>query len=205
MDFINQLIDSYQSYLAANAWMVPLAAFLLPVIEALIPSLPLTSLVIVNLGAMSAAFGATTGTILTVILSVLGSFSGMFAIFLLIRLAFGRRFAAKIEASPFGQRFVNIAAGGNTGIILSLMCNPLLPGSIMNYVLAFTKIRVPRYIFLTGVSRVAIVVFIVFLGSVFNIQEHPLNALWLFLGYGLFFGLGWLYKKYVVKKKPKTE
>lgn len=195
MQFIQNLIDAYLAFLAGHAWIAPLATLLFPVVEAIVPSLPLTAIVAANLGVLSAAYGPLWGTVLTILLSAFGSFAAMFAIFLLIRRLWGERFAAKVEASPFGRKFVNIAAGGNTGMILALMSNPFLPSSIMNYVLAFTKVRIPRYLFLTGVSRIVIVVFIVFLGSLFNIQEHPLNFLWLMLAYALFFFLGWIVKR----------
>ncbi|MFA5005993.1 MAG: hypothetical protein WC509_00780 [Candidatus Izemoplasmatales bacterium] len=195
MQFIQNLIDAYLAFLADHAWIAPLATLLFPVVEALIPSLPLTAIVAANLGVLSAAYGPAGGTVLTIVLSAVGSFAAMFGIFLVIRSVWGERFAVKVEASPFGRRFVNIAAGGNTAMILALMSNPFLPSSIMNYVLAFTKVKVGRYLFLTGVSRIVIIVFIVFLGSLFNIQEHPLNVLWLMLAYALLFFLGWIVKR----------
>lgn len=200
MDYLYHLVDLYHAFLDANAWIVPLAAFLLPIVEALVPTLPLTALVTVNLTAMSAAYGPAAGTILTIVLSVLGSFSGMFGIFLVIRKTFGERYLAKIEQSPFGRKFANVAAAGNTGLLLTLLCNPILPSSLMNYALSFTNIRIPRYVLLTGVSRIVIIVLIVFLGSVFNVQEHPLNVLWILLGYGILFLFGLLYKKFSVRK-----
>lgn len=195
MQFIQNLIDAYLAFLAGHVWIAPLSTLLFPVVEALIPSLPLTAIVAANLGVLSAAYGPLWGTVLTIVLSTVGSLAAMFAIFLVIRKVWGERFAAKVEASLFGRRFVNIAASGNTGMILALMSNPFLPSSIMNYVLAFTKIRIPRYLFLTAVSRIVVIVFLVFLGSLFNVQEHPMNVLWLMLAYALFFFLGWIVKR----------
>ncbi len=195
MNFINELTQWYHVFLDANAWIVPLAAFLLPIVESLLPILPLTAIVSVNLVAMAAIYGSTMGTVLTIILSTLGSFFGMFMIFLIIRKTLTVRFSQKVEASEFGRKFVNVASSGNTGMIMSLLCNPLLPSSIMNYTLAFTKIPIPRYVAMAGISRIVVILILVFLGSVFNIQEHPLNVLWLLLVYAGLFLIGVLYKK----------
>lgn len=200
MAFLNEFIEAYRLFLAENAWVAPIAAFLLPIVEAILPSLPLTALVSANLLVLTAAYGATWGTVLTIVLSILGSFLGMFGIFLFLRRAIGPKVAAKIEKSEFGRKFRDIAATGNTGMILALMANPFLPSSLMNYVLSFTKIRVSRYVFLTGASRVAIILLIVFLGSLFNLQEHPLNLLWLLLAYTVLFVIGWIYKRLRAKR-----
>ncbi|MDP3130953.1 MAG: VTT domain-containing protein, partial [Bacillota bacterium] len=170
MAFLNEYIESYRVFLAENAWIAPIAAFVLPIIEAILPSLPLTALVSANLVVLTAAYGAVWGTAMTIVLSILGSFLGMFGIFLLLRRTVGPKVAKKIEASNFGRKFRETAATGNTVPILALMANPLLPSSIMNYVLSFTKISVKRYVFLTGISRVLIILMIVFLGSLFNLQ-----------------------------------
>ncbi len=200
MAFLNEFIEAYQLFLSENAWVAPLAAFLLPIVEAILPSLPLTAIVSANLLVLTAAYGAVWGTVLTIVLSILGSFSGMFAIFLFLRRAIGPKVAAKIEQSEFGRKFRGIAADGNTGMILALMANPFLPSSLMNYVLSFTKIRVSRYVFLTGVSRVAIILLLVFLGSLFNLQEHPLNVLWMLLAYAVLFVFGWIFKRIRAKR-----
>jgi uncharacterized membrane protein YdjX (TVP38/TMEM64 family) len=200
MAFLNEFIEAYRLFLAENAWVAPIAAFFLPIVEAIVPSLPLTALVSANLLVLTAAYGAAWGTVLTIVLSILGSFFGMFGIFLFLRRAIGPKVAAKIEKSEFGRKFRDIAATGNTGMILALMANPFLPSSLMNYVLSFTKIRVSRYVFLTGASRVAIILLIVFLGSLFNLQEHPLNLLWLLLAYTVLFVIGWIYKRLRAKR-----
>jgi len=200
MAFLNEFIEAYRLFLVENAWVAPIAAFFLPIVEAIVPSLPLTALVSANLLVLTAAYGAAWGTILTIVLSILGSFFGMFGIFLFLRRAIGPKVAVNIEKSEFGRKFRDIAATGNTGMILALMSNPFLPSSIMNYVLSFTKISVRRYVFLTGFSRIVIILLIVFLGSLFNIQEHPLNLLWLFLAYILLFVVGWILKKIRAKR-----
>jgi uncharacterized membrane protein YdjX (TVP38/TMEM64 family) len=71
----------------------------------------------------------------------------------------------------------------------------------MNYVLAFTSIPVKRYVLLTGISRIAIILILVFLGSLFNVQEHPLNVLWILIAYTLLFCLGYLFKKLLARSR----
>jgi uncharacterized membrane protein YdjX (TVP38/TMEM64 family) len=204
VQFINELLELYNAFLSTHAWIAPVAAFVLPIVEAIVPALPLTAIVSVNLAAMSATYGAVLGTALTIALSASGSFLAMAGIFLLIRKTLAKRFLAKIEANKFGAKFVNVAASGNAPLIMSLLCNPLLPSSIMNYALAFTKISVPRYLLLTGISRIIVILMLVFLGSLFNVQEHPLNVLWLLLVYAVFLLIGVLYRRFCTRKQKTT-
>ncbi|HRY78644.1 MAG TPA: VTT domain-containing protein, partial [Candidatus Izemoplasmatales bacterium] len=124
---------------------------------------------------------------LTILLTVLGSFSGMFLIFLGIRATFSRRFIDKVQAHPFGRKFLSIVQGDRIWLVLMLLCNPFLPSSIMNYAISLTPIKIPKYVGLTLGSRVVTISFLIFLGSLFNLQEHPLNVIWLMLVYGLLF------------------
>jgi len=189
MAFFEQLITDFFQFVQNNLWFAPLSAFLLPFLEALFPWLPLTALVSFNLSIMSGIYGAGAGTLYTVLLSVAGSFLGMFGIFLFIRATLAKYFIRKVESNPFGKKFIGIIDKKNMGLALMLLCNPFLPSSIMNYGMSLTKVNLGKYVFLTGVSRIAVILFIVFLGSVFNIQEHPWNVAWMMLAYLIVFGI----------------
>ena len=95
---------------------------------------------------MAIAFGVVPGTILTVILSALGSFLGMLLIFYIIRKTISQRFIKKVEESEHGKWFIDIVETGNTGLMLLIMSNPLLPSSILNYAISLTNIKVRKYI-----------------------------------------------------------
>ncbi len=205
MNFFYDLLDKIQQFVLANIWFAPLSAVLLPFLEALIPSLPLTILISFNLSLMASAFGSVQGTILTIFLSTFGSLLGMVLIFILIRLTLAPYFAKKVEGHKIGKKFLNLVNGPNTFLVLILLSNPFLPSSIMNYALSLTKIKFTKYLMLTTISRLIIVLFLVFLGSIFNIQENPLNALWVLLVYFSLLGIWLIWSKFSHKKHIEEE
>jgi len=201
LGFFEQLLANFQIFIESNPWFAPMAAFLLPFLEALFPWLPLTVLVSFNLSLMAGIYGSV-GTFYTIVLSILGSFFGMFLIFLFIRATLTKSFVHKVEGNEFGRKFVTIVEGKNTGLALLLLSNPFLPSAIMNYALSLTKIKTWHYIFITFVSRIFTIVFLVFLGSVFDLQNHPWNFVWLSLVYIVLIG-GLAVRNYLkAKKKP---
>ncbi|MDD3124144.1 MAG: VTT domain-containing protein, partial [Candidatus Izemoplasmatales bacterium] len=139
MDFLYDLLDQLQQFVLNNLWFAPLSAVLLPFIEALIPSLPLTILISFNLNVMASAYGTMNGTIFTIILSTLGSFLGMLFVFGIIRLTLAPYFAKKVEDNKYGKKFLNLVNGPNIWLVLILLSNPFLPSSILNYALSLTK------------------------------------------------------------------
>lgn len=200
MNFFTNLWDQFQQFVLNNMWFAPLSALLLPFVEALIPSLPLTILISFNLSIMASAYGTVSGTIYTVLLSTLGSFLGMLLIFGLIRVTLAPYFAKKVEDHKYGKMFLNLVSGPNAFLVLIILSNPFLPSSILNYALSLTKTKVTRYIFLTLTSRLIIILFLVFLGSIFNIQAHPLNILWVLLVYLGMLGIWMIWTKMAKKK-----
>ena len=173
--------------------MAPVFGVVLPFLEAVFPSFPLTVIIAFNLSVFSVAFGVVEGTLLAIILSVIGSFVGMFLIFLIIRATVADYFVKKVKGNKFGRVFLNAVEGKNVWLVLALLSNPFLPSSILNYALSLTKVKVPKYIFLTLTSRFIIILFLIFLGSIFDIQEHPLNVLWMMLVYFALLGVWIIY------------
>lgn len=205
LNFLYDLLEKFQVFIIENMWFAPLSAVLLPLLEALIPSLPLTVLISFNVSIMASAFGVVKGTVLTIVLSTLGSLFGMVLIFLLIRYTFGPYFTKKVENHKYGKKFLNMVNGPNTFLVLILLSNPFLPSSILNYALSLTKIKFSKYLMLTSISRLIIVLFVVFLGSIFNIQEHPLNLLWVMIVYFALLGIWALMAKFWRKKHIEEE
>jgi uncharacterized membrane protein YdjX (TVP38/TMEM64 family) len=194
MEIFASIFDSYQTFITQNSWIAILATFLLPFIEAILPTLPLGAIVAVNLAALSTAYGSHLGTFLTVVLSVSGSFLGMFMIFLIIRKTLAEKFALKVESNEIGRKFLNIAQKSNLSLMMVFLANPFMPSSILNYALSFTKIKASTYIWMNVISRLIIVVFLVFLGSLFDIQNNPINVLWISLAYAFIFILMYFLK-----------
>lgn len=203
MNWITDLLNSIQVFIGENPWFALLFALLLPFIEAILPSLPLTAIVALNVSALSLIFGAVGGTTLAIILSATGSFLGMLLIFYIIRKTLSQRFIKKVNESDHGKWFIDIVEKGNTGLMLAILSNPLLPSSILNYAISLTNIKVKKYVFLTLASRFIIILFLVFLGSIFDIQNKPLNILWVMLVYsGILLIYGYIIR---LRKKRQTE
>lgn len=192
MKWIYDILEKIQIFIENHLWIAPIFSVLLPFLEAIIPSLPLTAIIALNITVLSTAFGPVSGTFLAVILSTIGSFLGMLLIFAIIRKTLSRKFVEKVEKSEHGKWFIDIVESGNTGLMLTILSNPLLPSSILNYAISLTNIKVKKYVFLTLTSRIIIILFLVFLGSLFDIQAKPLNILWVMLVYSgiiLLYGL----------------
>lgn len=195
MNFFYEWLAAIRQLIQENLWLAPLFGVFLPFLEAILPTIPLTVIVAFNLGVFSTAFGVVNGTLLAIGLSVLGSFLGMFMIFLIIRATVADYFVKKVKENKYGKVFLNVVEGKNVWLVLMLLSNPFLPSSVLNYALSLTKIKVSKYILLTVTSRLIIVLFLVFLGSVFDIQSHPLNILWMMLAYFVLLGAWIIYFK----------
>lgn len=196
MEFFRNVLIDIEVLIREHYWLAPLFGILLPFIEAIIPSLPLAIIISFNLSVLGAAFGVIEGTVLTILLSTLGSFLGMFLIYFLIRVTLSDFFIKKVKKYKYGQAFLNAIEGKSTGFILVLLSNPFLPSSILNYALSLGKVKVKKYIFLTSISRLIIMIFMVFLGSLFSLQENPFNVLWMMLAYFAVLGIWLLYLKH---------
>ena len=203
MDLFFEWLNVIRQIIQDNIWLAPLFGVVLPFAEAILPSFPLTVIVTFNLSVFSVAYGTLNGTILTILLSTLGSFLGMFLIFIIIRLTVADYFAKKVKENKFGRIFLNVVEGKNVVVVLMLMSNPFLPSSILNYALSLTKVKVSKYIMLTISSRLIIILFLVFLGSIFDIQTHPLNVLWMMLVYFALLG-GWILYLWINRNNDKS-
>ena len=201
MDFFTDILNRIEIIIQNHIWLAPLFGLLLPFIEAIIPTLPLAIIISFNLSVLGAAFGALEGTILTIALSTLGSFLGMILIYFIIRLTLADYFIKKVQKYRYGHAFLHAVEGKSFWFVLALLSNPFLPSSILNYALSLAKVNVKKYLFLTAVSRLIIMIFMVFLGSVFSLQDNPMNVLWMMLAYFVILGLWLLFLRHRQKKE----
>lgn len=201
MNFFQELLDKLEVLINNHFWLAPLIGLLLPFIEAILPTLPLAIIVSFNLTVLGTVFGVIEGTILTIVLSTIGSFLGMILIYFIIRMTLSDYFVKKVEKYKYGQAFLHAVEGKSQWFILALLSNPFLPSSILNYGLALGKVNIKKYMLLTLVSRLIIMIFMVFLGSIFNLQDNPLNVLWMMVAYFIILGFWLLYLKHRQKTK----
>lgn len=177
------------SWIAAYGWLAPFLAFGLPFLEATLPSLPLTLIIGFLLSTLSTAYGVMAGTVSTILLASLGSAFGMILIFFVIRKSITPTLVQKIPKHPSIHRFLLAVDAKQAWVVFMFLANPFLPSSILNYLLALSPMQTRKYVILTTTSRIVVITSLVFLGSVFRIQEQPWNLLWMMLFYGAVFTL----------------
>jgi uncharacterized membrane protein YdjX (TVP38/TMEM64 family) len=199
MAWFDEAFRIMADWIAAYGWLAPFLAFGLPFLEATLPSLPLTLIIGFLLSTLSAAYGVLVGTIVSIVLASLGSAFGMILIFFVIRKSITPTLVKRLPQHPFIHRFLNAIDAKQSWMIFAFLANPFLPSSILNYLLALSPMQTRKYIILTATSRIVVITSLVFLGSVFRIQEHPWNLLWMMLFYGFVFVLHSLVSKQTTK------
>lgn len=187
MAWFDEAFRTMANWVAAYGWLAPFLAFGLPFLEAALPSLPLTLIVGFLLGIMSTAYGTVAGTVATILVASFGSAIGMFLIFALIRKTITPSLSKTLPKHPSVNRFLEAVDDKQSWMVFAFLANPFLPSSILNYLLALSPMQTRKYMVLTATSRIVVIASLVFLGSVFQIQEHPWNLLWMMLFYGLLF------------------
>lgn len=200
MAWFDNAFQSMARWVAEYGWLAPFLALGLPFLEACVPSLPLTLIVGFLLGTMSTAFGTLFGTILTVLLASVGSAAGMILIFLAIRKTITPSVAKTLPNHPAIDAFLKAVDDKQSWMVFVFLANPFLPSSILNYLLALSPMSGRKYLILTISSRVVVIAALVFLGSVFHIQEHPLNLLWM----TLFYGVAFLIHSWIAKRTARS-
>ncbi|MDA3932134.1 MAG: VTT domain-containing protein [Tenericutes bacterium] len=201
MDFFYQWLENLRVLIQNHFWLAPLIGMFLPFIEAIFPTLPLAIIISFNLSVLGAATGVIEGAILTILLSTIGSFLGMLLIYFLIRITFADYFVRKVKKYKYGHTFLNAVEGKSKWFVLALLSNPFLPSSVLNYGLSLAKVSLKKYLLLTGISRLIIIIFMVFLGSIFSLQENPLNVIWMMVAYFIILGIWVIYLNTLKKKK----
>ncbi len=181
--------------ISEHPWLAPFFALFLPFLEAVVPSLPLTVIVGFSIAACAEVFGSFLGTVIAIVLSIVGSFSGMVLIRWIIVGKFRPKFEKKVADSDFGKQFLDVVNAKTTVGVFLVMANPFFPSSIINYVLSLTHVKTGKYLCLTISSRIVVILFLAFLGSLFNIQDRPFNVVWYVLVYTMVFCLWLLYYK----------
>lgn len=201
MNFFTEFLNKLELLIENHLWLAPLIGVFLPFIEAIFPTLPLAIIVSFNLSVLGAAFGVIEGTIMTIILSTIGSFLGMILIYFIIRVTLSDFFIKRVQKYKYGQSFLHAVEGKSQWFVLALLSNPFLPSSILNYALSLGKVNVKKYIFLTALSRLIIMIFMVFLGSIFSLQDNPMNVLWMMLAYFAILGVWVIFLRHRQKAK----
>jgi len=201
MNFFTEFLEMLKSLIEQHYWLAPFIGLFLPFLEAILPTLPLAIIVSFNLSVFNTVYGGFEGIVLTILLSTIGSFLGMFLVYFIIRLTLADYFVRKVERYKYGKAFLNAIEGRSMWFVLALLSNPFLPSSILNYALSLAKVNTRKYVFLTVISRLIVMMFMVFLGSIFSLKKNPLNVLWMMLAYFAILVVWLIYMRQRKRKK----
>ncbi|WP_404408632.1 TVP38/TMEM64 family protein [Jeotgalibacillus malaysiensis] len=162
LENLRELIAEYRAF-------GPLIGFLLPVIEAFLPFLPLVAFVVANANAYGVLFG--------ILLSWAGASVGALMVFWLLR-RFGhlrlfyflsnqkqiRRLTTWVERHGFGPLFL-------------LLCFPFTPSALVNVVAGLSRISIMQYMLAVVTGKLVMISTISFIGAdIVSLIREPIKT-----------------------------
>lgn len=174
-------LDDIQGFLDRYSDLGPLPGILLPLLESLLPFLPLVVFVVAN----ASAYGMWLGFLL----SWVGACSGAMLVFLLAR-RFGSRFGERIRGRmPKTDRFFSwIERKGFTPIFI-LSCFPFSPSALVNIASGMSKIPLHTFFIAIALGKAVMIFTLSFLGHDLRaLVDHP----WRLAAAGLILIVLWL-------------
>lgn len=145
MDWINQ----YESF-------GPLPGFLLPLLEAFLPFLPLFAFVLANVNAFGLWFGF--------FISWGGAVTGSFIVFLLIRRYGREKFLSFLQKNKQISKMMNWLDRHGFAPLFLLLCFPFTPSAIVNIVAGLSRISIVQYLLAVMAGKTVMIFMISYVG-----------------------------------------
>ncbi|PFD97869.1 TVP38/TMEM64 family protein [Bacillus cereus] len=179
---MNQLVESYRAF-------GPLLGIGLPMVEALIPALPLIVFVMAN----AVAFGLWFGFLYSWIGSVLGAL----IVFSVIR-RFGRsRFFSFVNKHPKVRKAMGWIERKGFAPIFILFCFPFTPSALINVVAGLSRISIRQFVLALALGKLVMIFILSYIGSDLTSFIHkPVKTI---IVIGVIFTLWYVGKKIEVK------
>ncbi|HDX9580170.1 TPA: TVP38/TMEM64 family protein [Bacillus pseudomycoides] len=179
---MNQLVDSYRAF-------GPLLGIGLPMLEALIPALPLIVFVMAN----AVAFGLWFGFLYSWIGSVLGAL----IVFSVIR-RFGRsQFFSFVNKHPKVRKAMGWIERKGFAPIFVLFCFPFTPSALINVVAGLSRISRRQFVLALALGKLVMIFILSYIGSDLTSFIHkPVKTI---IVIGIIFILWYVGKKIEVK------
>lgn len=167
----------------------PLPGFLLPLLEAFLPFLPLFAFILANVNA----FGLWLGFLI----SWGGAVTGSFLVFLLVRKYGQERIMRFLKKSGQVDKMMNWMDRHGFAPVFLLLCFPFTPSAVVNVVAGLSRINIVQYLFAVMAGKMIMIFTISFIGhDVFSFIEHPWKTALLLAATALL----WFVGKQVEKK-----
>jgi len=175
---------------------------LLPLLEAILPPLPLVAFVLAN----AATYGFVTGFLLSWTGTVLGSF----IVFMFIRQLAHRRLLALLEKSKKIRLMLDWIDCRGVSAVFFMSSIPFAPSSLTNVVVGLSKMNAYSFFYATMLGKVVMIAIVTFIGADWRaIFVHPLRGIPVIMGMVVFWLFGkWLEKRlYIVRSaaRPKIK
>lgn len=145
MDWINQ----YESF-------GPLPGFLLPLLEAFLPFLPLFAFVLANVNAFGLWFGF--------FISWGGAVTGSFIVFLLLRRYGREKFLSFLQKNKQISKMMNWVDRHGFAPVFLLLCFPFTPSAIVNIVAGLSRISIVQYLLAVMAGKTVMIFTISYVG-----------------------------------------
>ncbi|MDC3413736.1 TVP38/TMEM64 family protein [Aquibacillus sp. 3ASR75-11] len=184
-EFLQRLLDTYESY-------GPIPGVALPFIEALLPFLPLVVFVMAN----SAAYGLFEGFIL----SWIGASGGAIVVFLMVKKLGNKRLFRFIRRNKQVTKVTTWFDKHGFGPLFLLMCFPFSPSGIINVVAGLSKINIYQFILAVLLGKSVMIFTISYVGaSIMSFAKNPMRTIVVGAGILLF----WIVGKFIEKRLHK--
>ncbi|WP_046175509.1 TVP38/TMEM64 family protein [Domibacillus indicus] len=158
-DQIMKWIQHYESF-------GPLPGFLLPLLEAFLPFLPLFAFVLANVNA----FGLWLGFLI----SWGGAVTGSFIVFLLVRRFGQQRILTFLKRNKQVSQMMDWIDRHGFATLFPLLCFPFTPSAIINVVAGLSHISAAQYLFAIMAGKTVMIFTISYVGhDVFSLIHQP--------------------------------
>ncbi|MCJ1656787.1 TVP38/TMEM64 family protein [Staphylococcus sp. NRL 16/872] len=145
------------------------AGFIILYLRAIVPVLPLTLYVIMNVHAYGFLIG--TG------ISWLGIVSGTYTVFYICRKFVNAHFMQKIRKRKSVVKLTHFIDRQGLVPIFILMCFPFTPNTLVNFVASLSHIKAKYYFLILLVSKLISITFLAVMGKeVTTFLTHPIRA-----------------------------
>lgn len=184
-DYIYEMLDKYES-------LGPLPGILLPLIESLLPFLPLVVFVFAN----AAAYGLFLGFLY----SWIGASVGSILVFLIVRNLGNKRLFKVLRKNKQVKKVTTWLERHGFGPLFLLICFPFSPSAVINVVAGLSKVSTQQFILAVILGKSVMIFSIAYIGSsVFEFAKNPVKTIIVGIGIVLF----WLTGKYMEKRLQK--
>ncbi len=175
----------------------PLPGIFLPMLEAILPFLPLFVFVVAN----AAAFGLWLGFLY----SWLGASVGAIIVFLVIRKLGQKRFFRFLSKNNQVRKLMGWVERHGFGPLFLLLCFPFSPSAVINVVAGLSRVSISQFILAVLSGKMVMIFIVSFIGyDIHSLIQKPIRTAIVLLGIVVLWYLGKRVELYLNTREKKT-